>query len=156
MRAAEVERDRGAELPKGDRDAMSKLTARAGHQRHLPVESLAEQRPGRAGRPSRAHELVSLRRPVPVRNGADWMQVGVGLGPRVLLRDSGAKLYVLAERLTERLVDGQARFVERLHVRRDEPFALLVGDVQVPVDIDDVREAEPACEAIRSAERLGR
>jgi hypothetical protein len=53
VRAAGVERDRGAELPKGDRDAMSKLTARAGHQRHLPIESLATQHLGVRGRPSR-------------------------------------------------------------------------------------------------------
>jgi hypothetical protein len=41
VRAAVVERYRCAELSKGDCDVMSKRTARAGHQRHLPIESLA-------------------------------------------------------------------------------------------------------------------
>jgi hypothetical protein len=49
VRAAVVERDRGAQLPKGNRDAMSKLTARAGHQRHLPIESLAARHLGVRG-----------------------------------------------------------------------------------------------------------
>src|SRR5690242_10646049 len=46
VRATVIERDRGAQLPKGDRDAMSKLTARAGHQRNLPIEPLAMQHLG--------------------------------------------------------------------------------------------------------------
>ena len=84
------------------------------------------------------------------------MQVGVGFRPRVLLRHPGAELDVLANRFTERLVVRQAGLVEGLQVRGDEPLPLLVGDVEVPVHIDDVPEAELAGEAVRTAEGLGR
>jgi len=94
--------------------------------------------------------------PTPVRNGTDRMQLGVGFGPRILLSDMGAELYVLAECLTERLVIGQPGFIEGLQVERDESFALLVGDLQLAVHVDHVSEAQPAGEAIRAAEGLRR
>jgi hypothetical protein len=41
-------------------------------------------------------------------------------------------------RLPKRLVTGQARLPECLYVASDEPLPLLVGDLQIAVDIDDV------------------
>jgi hypothetical protein len=66
------------------------------------------------------------------------------------LCDAGAELDVLADCLAERFVLGHASLVERLHVQRDKPLALLVGDAQVAVDVDDVMEAELAGEAVRA------
>jgi hypothetical protein len=90
-----------------------------------------------------------------VRDLADGVQVGVGLGPGVLLGDAGPELDMLADSLAERLVVGQAGLVERFQVRSDEPVALLIGDVQVAVDVDDVLEAQFAGEPVRAAEGLG-
>src|SRR5262249_17435941 len=95
------------------------------------------------------------RRPLPARNRADRMQIGVGLGPRVLLGDACTELDVRADRLPEAVVVGQAGLVERLHVQSDEAIALLVGDLQLAVDVDDVLKAELAREAVGAAERLG-
>jgi hypothetical protein len=82
------------------------------------------------------------------------VQLLLRLGGRVLLRHPGAELDVLADRLAERLVVGQPGLVHRREVERHEPLPLLIGDVQVPVHVNQVPEAELAGEAVRAAERL--
>lgn len=59
-----------------------------------------------------------------------------------------------AHRLPEGLIAGQACLVERLQLESREALALLVGDLQVAVDVDDVLEAPPLGEAVGAAERL--
>jgi hypothetical protein len=49
---------------------------------------------------------------------------------------------------------GQACLVERLQLESREALALLVGDLQVAVDVDDVLEAQPLGEAVGAVERL--
>jgi hypothetical protein len=71
------------------------------------------------------------------------------------LGDAGAELDVLADCLAEGLVVGQRGLIQRLQVQRHKPPALLVGDLQVAVHVDDVLEAKPAGEAVRAPERLG-
>ncbi len=62
-----------------------------------------------------------------------------------------------ADGLAECQVAGQADGVQSDHVQLDEPLALLLGDVQVAVDCDEVREAAKLPgETIRPAEGLGR
>jgi hypothetical protein len=82
------------------------------------------------------------------------VQLLLRLGGRVLLRHPGAELDVLADRLAERRVAGQPGLVHRRQVERHEPLPLLIGDVQVPVHVDEVPEAELAGEAVGAAERL--
>jgi hypothetical protein len=77
------------------------------------------------------------------------MKVSLDLGVGVLLRNPRAELEVGAHRLAESLVVGQAGLVECLHVERDEPLPLLVGDLQVAVRLDQVIEAKLANEAVR-------
>ena len=84
------------------------------------------------------------------------MEVVVGLGPGVLLGDPGAELDVGADGFPEGLVVGEPGLVERLEVEGDEAVALLVGDLEVAVDVDDVLEAELPSEAVGAAERLDR
>src|SRR5262249_62352611 len=84
------------------------------------------------------------------------MKLGSGFRLRVLLSHARAKLDVRAQRLPEWLVGGQSGSIGRLHVEGDEPLALLVGDVQVAVHVDDVLKAELAREAVRPAERFRR
>jgi hypothetical protein len=98
---------------------------------------------------------VTSVRPVPPRDVSDGVKLGVSLGPRVLLGDTRAELEVSAHRLPEGLVAGQACLVEPLQVHTHEAVALLVGDLQVAVDVDDVLEAQPLGEAVGAAERLG-
>src|SRR5277367_4961077 len=86
--------------------------------------------------------------PVPDRDLADGVQLGVGFRAGVLLGHPGAKLDVVADRFAERLFGGQPGLVEGLQVRRDEPLSLLIGDVEMPVHVDDVLEAELAAEAV--------
>jgi hypothetical protein len=52
----------------------------------------------------------------------------IALGPRVLLSDVGAELDVRADRLSERLIVGQASLVERLQVEGYETVSLRVLD----------------------------
>jgi hypothetical protein len=63
---------------------------------------------------------------------------------------------VRANRFAERRVFGQTGLAERLQVERDESLALLVGDPEAAVHIDEVVEAQLAREAVRAAERLSR
>ena len=77
------------------------------------------------------------------------MQVGIGLGLRVLLGNARAELEVGTHGLAERLVVWQTGLVERFHVQRNEPLPLLVSDLQVAVRIDHVLKAELAREAVR-------
>ena len=84
------------------------------------------------------------------------MRFVVSLGVRVLHRHPRAELHVRADRLVERPVVGHAGLVECLHVQLDEAPALPLEDLQVPVDGDQVAEAQLPRKAVRAAERLGR
>jgi hypothetical protein len=55
-----------------------------------------------------------------VGNGADGVEVGVGLGPRAPLDDLAAELDVGADRRAKCVVVREADFVERLEVEGDE------------------------------------
>src|SRR5262245_63483336 len=59
-----------------------------------------------------------------------------------------------AHGLTESLVVGKACLVEGLEIQRHESFALLVGDLQMTMDIDDALKAQFAGEPIGSSERF--
>jgi RNA polymerase sigma factor (sigma-70 family) len=122
----------------------------------IPVGSIGPTRQRAVSRLRLDPGLAALLGPPPVRDFADRVQVGVGFGARVLLGDMSPELDVLPDRLAERGVVRQPGLVERRQVQRDEPRALLVGDVQVAVDVDDVLEAELAGEPVGPAERLGR
>jgi len=89
-----------------------------------------------------------------VRNVADRVEIFVALGPRVLLSDVGAKLDMRSDRLTERLIVGKTGLVECLQVEGNEPVPLLVGDLQMPVNVNDVVEAQFAGESVGTTERL--
>ena len=95
--------------------------------------------------------------PAHVQRGhlAQRVQLGVGLGVRVLQRDARAELDVLADRVAERRIVRQPGGVERRHVELDEPRPLLLGDPEAAVDGDQVREPQLAREPVGPAERLG-
>src|SRR5262249_61395268 len=57
--------------------------------------------------------------------------------------------------LSESFVPGKAGLVDRLQIERHEPLALLVGDLQVAVHVDDVLKAHLTRESIWPSERLG-
>src|SRR5262249_16304598 len=57
--------------------------------------------------------------------------------------------------LSEALVAGEARLIERLQVDRHEPLPLLVRDFQVSVNVDNVLKGELGSEGVRAAEGLG-
>jgi hypothetical protein len=99
--------------------------------------------------------LAALRGPVPVRDLAQGVQFRVGFGPGVLLSHVGAELHVLAHRLAEGGIFGQPGLVQGLEIGGDEPRPLLVGDLQVPVQVDQVLEPELSGEPVRPAEGLG-
>jgi hypothetical protein len=82
------------------------------------------------------------------------MQFGVGLRPRVLLRDAPAELDVLAKGLPKRRVVGQTRFVGGLHVEGGEARALFVGDGEVAMDVDQVLKTNVRRESVGVSERL--
>ena len=56
----------------------------------------------------------------------------------VLLGDVGAEFGVLPHRFPKPLVCGEPGFIQRLQVHGDKPLALLVGDFQVAVFVDQV------------------
>jgi hypothetical protein len=56
------------------------------------------------------------------------MKLGLAVGPRILLSDSGAELDVLADGLPERCVVREPSRVERLHIQGGEALSLLVAD----------------------------
>ena len=76
--------------------------------------------------------------PGPDRDLPDRVKLVVGNGVRVLHGDLRPELDVLAYRVAERPVFWHAHGVQRGHVELDEPLALLFGDLQVPVDVDQV------------------
>lgn len=63
---------------------------------------------------------------------------------------------MLADSLAECLIVRHLGVVERLHVEVDEPAALLLGDLQMAMHGNEVRETHLASKAIRSAEGLCR
>jgi hypothetical protein len=70
------------------------------------------------------------------------VQLVLGGGVRVLHRDLRPELEVGAHGVAERLVVGHANGIQRGQVELDEPLPLLLSDLQVPVDVDQVPEAE--------------
>ena len=66
----------------------------------------------------------------------------------------GAEFDVLPYRSAKTLVCGEPRFIKGLEVRGDKPLALLVGDIQVAVFVDQVVESELTAEPVRPPERL--
>jgi hypothetical protein len=79
------------------------------------------------------------------------MELGVRLGTRVLLGHIGPELHVLPDGSPKRLIRRHPGFVERFQVGGDKTLSLLVGDLQTPVDVDDVSEPELLCETGRIA-----
>src|ERR1700722_1760695 len=82
------------------------------------------------------------------------MELVVGFGVGVLHGDSRTEVDVFFDGLAERLIVGEVRRVEGCHVEVDEPLSLSLGDVKAPVDVDQMCEAELACEAIGTTKRL--
>jgi hypothetical protein len=82
------------------------------------------------------------------------MKLGVRPGARVLLGDLCSKLDVLTDGAAKRLVVGQTGIVESLQVDLDEPLTLLVGDLQVAMNVDDVPKTELIGKSWRAPERL--
>lgn len=128
------------------------------------VQRLASNAPSRAAadlvkREQRMFvgDLISCqgRRPVPSRNLADGMEIGICLRPRILLGDARAELGMGAHCRPEWLVIRQARFIKGLRIEGHEALPLLVGDLQMAVHVDHMLESKPAGEAVRAAERLG-
>jgi hypothetical protein len=84
------------------------------------------------------------------------MELRVGAGVGVLHGDPGAELDMLANCSSERLVIRHARGVQCRQVQLDESHALLLGDTEPAVYVDQVRESEFFSEFRWSAERLSR
>jgi hypothetical protein len=63
---------------------------------------------------------------------------------------------VRAHGLAERVIVGELGLVECLHIQLDEPGALVLGDHQMPVDVDQVLKAKLAGEPVRAPEGLRR
>jgi hypothetical protein len=76
------------------------------------------------------------------------MELILGLRMGVLHCNLRAEFDMRSDRLTELCISGKARRVERSHVERDKPFSLLLGDSEVPVNIDEMGEPELSGEAI--------
>jgi hypothetical protein len=95
-------------------------------------------------------------RPIPLRHGANRVQLRVASRVRILLRDARPELHVRTERATKLHVLRQPGFVRRLHVERDEPFSLLVRDREVPMHVDEMRKTNLSRESVRTAEGLRR
>ena len=83
------------------------------------------------------------------------MKLVVAVCVRILHSHPGAELHMGSDRLPERLVVRHAGKVEGSHVELDEPLALLLGDAESSVNIDQMSESEFPREAVRSAEGLG-
>jgi hypothetical protein len=83
------------------------------------------------------------------------VEIVVGLSVGVLQRDLGTELDVLEHRGAEVRIVGDPDFVEGTGVELDEPFPLLLGDVEPAVDVDQVLEPELPAEAVGATERLG-
>jgi hypothetical protein len=93
--------------------------------------------------------------PRPPRHFPQRVKFVIGRSVGVLHRDARAELHMGAHGLAEWLVVGHLRRVERGHVELDESGALLVGDVQASMHVDQVGESQLASEVIGAAERLG-
>jgi diguanylate cyclase (GGDEF)-like protein/PAS domain S-box-containing protein len=109
----------------------------------------------RSGQPLTSPPRLSVAVPRPDRNLPQGVQLVFGGGVRVLHRDLRAELDVGTHGVAERLVVGQAGGIQRGQVELDEPLALLFGDLQVAVDLDQVPEAEFTTEAVGPAEGFG-
>src|SRR5215211_1878701 len=85
-----------------------------------------------------------VARPRPAGDLAQWVQLVVAVGMRVLHRHLGAELDVLANGLAKFRVGCHLSRVERRHVELDEPLALLLCDPQPAVHGNEMGEAERA------------
>jgi hypothetical protein len=61
---------------------------------------------------------------------------------------------VRSDGLTKVLVIGKVRCIERCHVQLNESLSLFFGDVEVPVNVDQMSETKFSGEAVRTAEGL--
>jgi hypothetical protein len=84
------------------------------------------------------------------------VEIGVSLCVRVPHRDLGAELDMAREQRPESGVACHADLIQCAEVQLDASSALRLGDVQSPVDLDQVLEAQLAAGPIRAARRLGR
>ena len=84
------------------------------------------------------------------------MKLVIALRVGVLQRNLRAEFDVGSDRLSELLVIGKVSGVERSRVERDESLSLFLGDPKVPVDSDQMVEAELPGEAVGATEGFSR
>lgn len=82
------------------------------------------------------------------------MQLIVGFRMGVLHGHMRAELDVRAQCFPERRIAGQPGCIRGGHVQLHEPLPLLLSDLQAPVHLDQMGEAQLAGEAVRASERL--
>ena len=73
---------------------------------------------------------------------------------RVLHRDLRTELNVRSNRVAELFTLGEVRRVHRFHVELDEPLSLLFRNPKVPMNLDEVCEAEFSGKAVGTSEGL--
>ena len=83
------------------------------------------------------------------------MKLIIALRVRVLHRNLRAEFEVGSDCLSELLIIGKIRSVERSHIERDEPLSLFFRYLKVPVDSDQMVEAKLAGEAVGATEGFG-
>lgn len=76
------------------------------------------------------------------------MKLVLGLRMGILHCNLRTELDVGLDRFSELCIIGKVRRVERCHVELDEPLPLFLGDLKVPMNIDEMCEAELSGEAI--------
>ena len=103
-----------------------------------------------------ASDILVVMGPGPSGNLAQRMKLIIALGVGVLPGNLRAEFNVGSDGLSELLIIGKISGVERSHVERDESLALLLGDPKVPMDSDQMLEAELPGEAVGAAEGFGR
>ena len=84
------------------------------------------------------------------------MKLIIALRVGVLQRNLGAEFDVGSDRLTELLIIGEIRGIERSHVEPDESLSLFLGDPKVPVDRDQMVEAKVPGEAVGATKGFSR
>jgi hypothetical protein len=82
------------------------------------------------------------------------VELVVGRGVRILHGHLRAELQMGSDRFSKRFVFGHVCCIEGRQVQVDESAALLLGDRQPAVDIDEMGESELSGEPVGAAERL--
>jgi hypothetical protein len=83
------------------------------------------------------------------------MELLVRLGKGALHGHLRTELHMRSDGLAKCLIVGHASGIKGCHLQLDEPLTLFLGDLQVPVVIDEMRESSQlAGEAIRPTERF--